>query len=131
MSVSPEFLGFVEELLAGFGPVRAKRMFGGAGIYADDVMFALVDDDVLYLKADDELVEALKAEGSSPWSYSLKRDGAARNMGYWRLPDAAADDPEYASSLARRAYGVALAKKRAKPARKAKVGTKRAKEGGV
>ncbi len=37
--------------MAGFGPVAVKRMFGGAGIYRDGLMFALVADDVLYLKA--------------------------------------------------------------------------------
>ena len=43
----------IRELFAGFGPVVVRRMFGGAGIYAEGTMFALVADGVIYLKADE------------------------------------------------------------------------------
>ncbi len=36
------FHAFVRELFAGLGPVTVKRMFGGAGIYADGVMVGLI-----------------------------------------------------------------------------------------
>ena len=52
----PQRSDFVEhllELLAGFGTTQARRMFGGVGIFRDDLMFGLVSGDVLYLKADD------------------------------------------------------------------------------
>ena len=39
------FHAFVVELFAGLGPVRIRRMFGGAGVYAGEVMFALIDDE--------------------------------------------------------------------------------------
>jgi DNA transformation protein len=39
----------VLEQMADFGFVTARRMFGGAGIYRDGMMFALIADDVLYL----------------------------------------------------------------------------------
>ena len=35
------------------GPLTSRRMFGGAGIFIHGMMFALVADDTLYLKADD------------------------------------------------------------------------------
>ena len=34
------------ELLAPFGNVRAKRMFGGYGIFKDELMFGLVADEI-------------------------------------------------------------------------------------
>jgi DNA transformation protein len=53
MSVSDEYLTYVIDQLECIGPVRARRMFGGAGLYFDGLFFALVADDVLYFKVDD------------------------------------------------------------------------------
>ena len=44
---------FIRELFTGFRPVTVRRLFGGAGIFADGVMFALVSDETIYLKADE------------------------------------------------------------------------------
>ena len=137
MPLSPGFSDYVLELLSGFGRLEAKRMFGGAGLYRDGVMFGILDDDVVFLRVDDKLEADLKAQGSVPWSYSMKRDGAVREMGYWRMPETAADDPDEAVAIAKRAYAAAVARKavRAKaPAKKkaaakavvAKVGAKKA-----
>lgn len=105
---------FVRELLAPLGPVGIKRMFGGAGVYAHEVMFALIAQDQLYLKVDDGLKAALEAEGSEPFSYE-KKTGEVAVMAYYALPDTAADDPEAASAWARRALDVALKAKAGKP----------------
>lgn len=51
MAVSPSYRTFVEEQLGRVMPVRTQRMFGGLGVYARGLFFALVDDDVLYFKA--------------------------------------------------------------------------------
>ncbi|MEQ1780655.1 MAG: TfoX/Sxy family protein [Hyphomonadaceae bacterium] len=111
MSLSPGFSDYVLELLAGFGRLEAKRMFGGAGLYRDGVMFAILDDDVVYFRVDDALETDLKAQGSVPWSYPMKRDGAVREMGYWRMPETAADDPDEAVAIAKRAFAAAIARK--------------------
>ena len=105
-------------------------MFGGAGLFRDGVMFGILDDDVVFFRVDDALQADLKAQGSVPWVYSMKRDGAVREMGYWRMPETAADDPDEAVTIARRAFAAALARqeKRAKPktARKAPAAKKTA-----
>jgi len=128
MPLSPGFTDYVLELLAGFGRLEAKRMFGGAGLYHDGLMFAILDDDVVYFRVDDALEADLKAQGSVPWSYSQKSDGTARVMGYWRMPETAADDPDEAVSIAKRAYAAALARKavRAKAQAKRKPAVKSA-----
>lgn len=110
---------FVVELFAGLGPVRIKRMFGGAGIYAGDVMFGLIDDDAIFLKTDEALRAELAAEGSTHWVYRRK-DGTAEVSSYWRLPDAALDDPEEAARWGRRALDAARAGKTAKVRKKKK-----------
>ena len=107
MPLSPGFVDYVHELFARFGPVDIKRMFGGAGVYADGQMFAIVDDDVIYLRTDDALEADLRSQGCTPWSYSLKPDGSVRQMGYWSLPETAADDPDEAAMLAKRALAAA------------------------
>lgn len=53
MAVSDEFIEYVIDQLAAWGEVSARRMFGGAGLYCDGMMFGLIADDVAYLKADD------------------------------------------------------------------------------
>lgn len=117
------FSDFVEELLEGLGPVTIKRMFGGAGVYAGPVIFGLIIDEVLYLKTDAALRAELEATGSEPWVYVMPRGpraGQAASMGYWRLPEAALDDPDEAVTWARKALAVGQAAAMAKPKRKAK-----------
>ena len=47
--------------LVRLGELTARRMFGGIGLYADGVFFALLDEQVLYFKVDDESVGAYRA----------------------------------------------------------------------
>ena len=116
-----DFHDFVRELLHGLGPVTIKRMFGGAGVYLDGVMFGLLADETLHLKVDDNLKRDLASEGSGPFIWtpaSGPKAGQAVDMGYWRLPEAALDDPDEAVRWARRALAVARAKAAGKPARR-------------
>ena len=103
------FHAFVEELFAGFGPVRFKRMFGVVGLFAGDVIFGLIDDETIYLRADEAMRAEMEAEGSVRWVYrfSAKPIGT---MSYWRLPETALDDPDEAAAWARKALAVAEAK---------------------
>ena len=90
------------ELFEGLGPVRPRRMFGGVGLFLDGLMFGLIADGELFLKAGASL-----GEGSRQFVYE-KAGGPAR-MGYWTLPDAALDDPEAACELGRAAVARAVA----------------------
>ncbi len=105
MSVSEAFREQIRELLADFGSVRFKPMFGAAGVYAGDLIFGLADDDVLWLKTDEASQPAFREAGSQPFIYY--RDGKPMPMSYWRLPDAALDDPDEAVRWARMALEAA------------------------
>lgn len=107
MSVSASFKEFLIEQMAGFGPVTIRAMFGGAGVYHDGLMFALVDDEVLYLKADDTTAPAFEAEGLTQFVYTAK-GGKKMEMGYWHVPERCLDDPDEMAKWCRAAYGVAL-----------------------
>ena len=104
-----EFTDYLEELFSEFGNVYAKRMFGGYGLFYDGLMFALVADDTLYLKADDKTVDDFKTRGLQQFEYS-KRGKPAR-MSYYMAPEAILEDPEEAVKWARRSYEAALRQK--------------------
>ncbi len=105
MSASTDFVDHVLELLAGLGPVHARRMFGGAGLYADGVMFALVIDDVLYFKADETTRQRFSDEGSEPFTYEAK--GRTITVSHWRVPDRLYDDADEMCCWARTALAIA------------------------
>jgi TfoX/Sxy family transcriptional regulator of competence genes len=67
MAVTPGFRDFVAEQLAGCGDVTMKRMFGAVGIYCGDVFFAVIGDDVLYLKVDDTTRQDFERAGCGPF----------------------------------------------------------------
>jgi DNA transformation protein len=121
VALSPEFADHLRDLFGALGPVETRRMFGGAGVYLGDAMFALVVDDTLYMKADAELAEVYAEAGSEPFSYGT-RDGGRTIPGLMRLPDSALDDTDEALDWARRSLvpaELAAAQKRAAKARKA------------
>lgn len=80
-------------------------MFGGAGLYAEGVMFALVIDDVLYFKADETTRQRFAAEGSEPFTYEAK--GRTITVSHWRVPDRLHDDADEMCDWARTALAIA------------------------
>jgi DNA transformation protein and related proteins len=105
---------FIRELFAPFGTVTVKRMFGGAGIWSDGLMFGLVFDGAIFLKVDAASIPEFEHEGSRPFVYtrakSKGRVGRA-SLSYWRLPERLYDDPDELAVWAGRALAVAQSKK--------------------
>ena len=119
MSVSQATIAFACDILSGVGEVSARRMFGAAGLYVRGVMFALIDDDRIFLKTDEALRIDLAAAGADSWIYTEAKGpkaGVPQTTSYWSLPDSANDDPEEAAGWGQRALQVALAIKAVKPA---------------
>ena len=101
-----EFVDYLTEVFEQFGAVRSRRMFGGYGIYHDDLMFGLVADDVLYLKADDQSSNLFQERELSQFEYM--KNGKPMKMSYYMAPEEIFDDPEVAEMWAQRAYEAAL-----------------------
>ena len=96
----------IRELFAAFGPVEVRRLFGGAGIFADGRMFALVSDGVIYLKAGAHNTPAFDREQLEPFTYATKV-GRRGVMSYRRMPDRLYDDPDELAVWAREALAAA------------------------
>ena len=82
----------LKELFAPFAAVEIKRMFGGHGVYADGLCFAIEIGGEAFLKADDETRATFVAAGSSPFVYNAR--GKSMTTSFWRLPSAAYDEPD-------------------------------------
>ena len=96
----------IRELFAAFGAITVRRLFGGAGIYAEETMFALVHDGVVYLKADGYNAPAFEREDLAPFTYTT-RHGKRGVMSYRRMPDRLYDDPDELAAWARAALAAA------------------------
>jgi len=108
MPVSPDYLDFLRDQLDAFGAFDIRRMFGGAGLFRDGLMFALVVDDVLYLKVDDRNRPDFEAAGMAPFSYDRKGKTAALKS-YYEVPPELPEDADELAAWARRAFDAALA----------------------
>lgn len=119
-TAEPSDIEHLLELLEPMGGLRARRMFGGWGIYQDGAlgsrMFAIVIDGELGLKTDDLSRARFEAAGSQPCTYI--KQGKPMPMSYWHAPDAALDSPEAMRPWARLALEAAMRAKPAPPKRK-------------
>ncbi len=105
-----EFVEHLHEVFSEFGRIDARRMFGGYGIFHEGLMFALVADDTLYLKADDESADDFESRGLAQFQYN--KGGRVVGVSYFEAPDEIYDDPAEAVGWAQRAYDAALRAKR-------------------
>jgi DNA transformation protein len=106
MTRHDEFVDYLLELMQPLGPVSAKAMFGGYGIYMDDLMFALVADDILYFKTGADNLHDYEAHGLPAFSYV--RNGKKYNMSYNEAPAEVMDDAEAMQRWADKAITAAL-----------------------
>ena len=121
MAHSDEYLSFVEELFAPAFPVRIRRMFGGAGIFWEEVMIGLIAYERIYLKADETTRPDFEAEGSKPFVFTPK-SGERVAMSYLELPERLYDEPDELRAWALKARDVAMRAKATPKKRLAKLG---------
>lgn len=113
MSARSSLIEEIEPSLAVLGRIVARRMFSGFGIYCDGLMFAIVIDDVLYLKTGEANRAQFTAQGLKPFAYRTKTAKTVETS-YYRAPEHALDDPDELRLWA----GAAVAAARAASSRK-------------
>jgi len=112
-AASSEFISHCLELLAPLGSPRARRMFGGHGLYVDDLFIALVLGERLYLKTDAQTRPLFEAAGCEPFVYDSA--GKQVSIAYFSAPDDAMESPPLMQPWARHALSAALRARAAKP----------------
>ncbi len=126
MARQDSFVEYTLELMEPLGPVRARAMFGGWGVYYGGMMFGLIADGRLYLKVDDVTRPAFEAAGCAPFVYLGSKKPVT--MSYWTPPSDASDDALALLPWARRGVEAAqrsAAAKKKPAAKKATSATKR------
>jgi DNA transformation protein and related proteins len=108
MRVSSGFREYVLDQLAALPGLRDRSMFGGVGLYADDLFFAILASDVLYFKVDDSNRQEYEQAGSRPFKPYADR---AMTMPYYAVPIEIVEDATTLVKWAKRAVGVAAASK--------------------
>lgn len=101
-----EFATYITDLLQCVGPVYAKRMFGGHGLYLDGRMFALIAGNELYLKTDATTVADFSARGLQPFTFY--RQGKPFSMSYYQAPEEVFEDQDAMRVWGNKAFGAAL-----------------------
>ncbi len=104
----PKRSEFVDYLLDQLHPREAflaKSMFGGWGIYRHGRMFAIVADDELYLKVDEQTQPDFEALGLEPFTF--QRKGKPFAMSYYQAPAETLEDPEILNQWVAAACGAA------------------------
>jgi DNA transformation protein len=93
MAVSESLVVLLQEQLEPLGRIAFRRMFSGAGVYCDGVIFGLILRDALHFRVDDGNRAAYQAEGMQPFRYDAK--GKTIEVGaYWRVPERLLDEPD-------------------------------------
>jgi len=119
MTVTADFREFVLEQLRPLQNVSSRPMFGGVGIYADELFFAIIADDVVYLKVDDKNRGDYEVAGKQPFKPFPDRPSS---MNYYELPVEVLEDPEQLLDWSRKAVeAAARSKKKKKVAGSSKV----------
>lgn len=103
MSLSEEFVAFVLDQFSDWGGVTARKMFGGAGLYRDGVMFGLIADDVAFLKTDEFTRPPFVAAGCAPFK-PYPNERASKT--YYEVPAEVLEDRDLLVAWAGRALDV-------------------------
>ena len=108
MPVSESYLIFVQDQLSKLGPIQIKKMFGGASLYFDNLIFGLIDDDTLYFKADTITKSAYSEQSMPQFAPYMKNLNKPMPMPYWQVPEEVLNDPDVLFEWAKIAIQVAL-----------------------
>ncbi len=110
MAISQSYRAFVLEQLGRVAPVTAKSMFGGVGIYAHGLFFALIAEDRLYFKVDDSTRPDFERSSMEPF----RPFGENQAMGYYEVPADVLENAAQLAIWAQKAIDVAAKAKRRK-----------------
>ena len=114
MAAASEFTEYVLGQLEPAGAVRSRRMFGGTGVYVDEVFCAIITGSGrFYLRVDDSNRADFEAEGME--QFPGRGDSL---MPYFEVPAQVLEDVQELEAWVGKARKAAIAARKAKPTRK-------------
>jgi DNA transformation protein len=123
MVASDAFAEFLREQLAALGRITVRRMFGKTGVFCDGVMFAMVTENTLYFRVDEQNRETFKEASSFP-PLNYDKKGSTIDLSFWRVPERLFDEPDelvaWAQAALAAARRVAAKRERTAPKQKSK-----------
>ena len=99
-------------------------MFGGTGLYLDDMMFGVIFGEALYFKADDRNRADYEDEGMGPFTYEMS-NGKTGSLNYYEVPERLYDDGDELVAWARKSVEVMMQVRAEKIAKAARVAERR------
>src|SRR5690348_4853680 len=121
MATSNQFLDYVTEQLQGLERLISRRMFGGAGLYKDEIFFGLIYKDRLYFRTDDTTRAEYEARGGEAFR-PRPQFASLKAAAYYTVPADVLEDSEELTLWARRSVAAALASQAEKAKRKRPAG---------
>jgi DNA transformation protein and related proteins len=116
VAVNSSFQALVLDQLGRVMPgIRARPMFGGAGIYSGETFFALIADDAVYFKVDESTRSDFEARGMEPFR---PFGDAGGTMKYYQLPEEILEDADELRPWAEKAVSIARQSKARRPPRR-------------
>jgi DNA transformation protein len=106
MVASAAFAELLREHLAPLGPITLRRMFGKTGVFCEGVMLAMVSDDTVYVRLDDQDRASFKEAEASPL-LSYQKGGRSIDLAFCQVPDRLIDEPDELLARARAALAAA------------------------
>ena len=106
MPAKSDFVEHLVDMLEPIGPVQARSMFGGFGLFRNGLMFALISDDTLYFKVDKHNLPDFEARDLGPFVYQKK--GKDFTIAYHQAPPESLEDANKLCRWADRAFEAAV-----------------------
>jgi len=131
MPRTSELCDYVADRLSSLGTVTYRFMFGGYGIYLDGLMIAIVADDLLLLRADEENRGEYEERGIGPFQPFPEKGGKPMHtMPFYQVPDDVFEDQDELLRWAERSRAATLRNEERKAVKGKGGGRKKAKGSG-
>ena len=102
------FAEYIQDLLSEFGIIKLRRMFGGYGVYKNDLIIAIIADDELYFKANKEDSHYYEQFNTQPFTYHSPKRNKPTVMSYWKAPLEVLEDDELLGQWVDKAYQASI-----------------------
>ena len=106
-----EYIEYIKEVLSPYGLVKSRAMFGGHGIYLDNMIVGLIAFGELYFKGDKETEAFYSKFDTHPFTYEGKA-GKPVSMQYWKVPAEVFDSEDLMDQWVATAYQASVRAKK-------------------